>query len=110
MRIDQFDKVVEYWKKYVLTGPLSEYKLEIDPDLEKHIVSLALYLDVKTVRAAGETELFYEGYRQAATDILNFVGVELTQDDDKKVIKVLKSTIPADVQEKLKEFIWGPQS
>lgn len=107
MKIEDYDKVVESWKQYILSGPLSEYELEIEPGLEQHIVALALFLDSKTVRASGETDEFYDGYRQAATDILNFIGVELGQDDERKVVSVYRCTSPADIQEELKEHIWG---
>lgn len=107
MKIEDYEKVVEYWSRYILSGPLNDYKLEIDSELEEHFVAIALFLDTKTVRASGETEEFYEGYRQAATDILNFIGLELGQDDEKKVVTIYKSTSPADLQEELKQHIWG---
>lgn len=107
MKIEDYDKVVNYWKQYILTGPLNEYDLVIEPEIHEHFAAIALFLDTKTVRASGETEAFYEGYRQAATDILNFIGVELAQDDEKKVITIFSSTSPADVQEQLKNHIWG---
>ena len=107
MKIEEYDKVVEYWKSYILSGPLSDYELEVEPGLEQYMVAIALFLDTKTVRASGETEEYYDGYRQAATDILNFIGVELGQDDEKKIVSVYRSTSPADIQEELKQNIWG---
>ena len=109
MRVDQYDKVVEMWSNHILKGPLEEYELEIEPEISKDLAAIALYLDSKTVRASGEVEEFYEGYKRAAVDLLAFIGVELAQDDENKVIKVFKSSNTAELQEQLKEHIWGDQ-
>lgn len=109
MRVDEFEKVVESWSKHILSGPLEGYKLEIDPEIPKEFAALALYLDSKTVKASGHIEEFYEGYKQAASDILEFIGVGLSQDDENKLVKVIQSANTAEVQEQLKEFLWGDQ-
>ena len=109
MRVDQFDKVVERWSKHILSGPLEEYTLEIEPEISEDLAAIALYLDSKTVKASGEIEEFYEGYRRAAVDILSFIGVELAQDDENKVIKIIQSANNADLQEELMQHIWGDQ-
>lgn len=107
MRVDEYDKVFEKWSDYILRGPLEGYTLEIDPDISKVLASIALFLDMQTVRASGDVEDFYEGYRKASTDILEFIGVHLTQDDEMKVIRINVSANNADLQEQLKQHIWG---
>ena len=107
MRVDEFDKVVEKWKGYILKGPLEDYTLEINPAITNELAAIALYLDIQTVRASGEIEEFYEGYRKAATDILEFIGVHLAQDDELKIVRIDISPNTAELQEKLKEHIWG---
>jgi len=107
MRVDEYDKVFEKWSDYILRGPLEGYKLEIDPDISKFLASIALFLNMQTVRASGDVEDFYEGYRKASTDILEFIGVHLTQDDEMKVIRINVSANNADLQEQLKHHIWG---
>lgn len=107
MRVDEFDKVIEKWKNYILRGPLEGYTLEVDPDISNDIAGIALYLDHQTVRASGEIEEFYEGYRKAATDILEFIGVHLEQDDQNKIIRIAVSPNNSALQEELKKHIWG---
>jgi len=107
MRVDEFDKVVDQWKNYILRGPLEEYSLEIDPDISNDIAAIALYLDQKTVKASGEIEEFYDGYRSAANDILELIGVCLEQDDENKVVKVAIAPNNSSLQEELQKHIWG---
>ena len=107
MRVDEFDKVVDKWKNYILRGPLEGYTLEIDPELSRDIVAIALFLDQKTVKASGEVEEFYEGYRRASTDILEFVGVSLEQDDENKIVKISVAPNNSALQEELQKHIWG---
>jgi len=58
MRVDEFDKVVDKWKNYILRGPLEDYTLEIDSEISRDIAAIALFLDQKTVKASGEVEDF----------------------------------------------------
>ena len=86
---------------------LEEYSLEIDPDISNDIAAIALYLDQKTVKASGEIEEFYDGYRSAANDILELIGVCLEQDDENKVVKVAIAPNNSSLQEELQKHIWG---
>ena len=74
MKKEDIDKVIDAWKNHLLVGPLEGYQLEISDDVPEAFAAVALYLDSKTVRASGEVEEFYEGYRQAAVDVLNLIG------------------------------------
>ena len=107
MRVDEFEKVIENWRSYILRGPLEDYTLEVDPAISDELAALALFLDIQTVRASGEVEEFYEGYRKASTDILEFIGVYLAQDDEMKIVRIDASSNKAELQEQLKQHIWG---
>jgi hypothetical protein len=107
MRVDEFDKVVDKWKNYILRGPLEDYTLEIDPEISRDIAAIALFLDQKTVKASGEVEEFYDGYKTASTDILQLVGVSLEQDDGNKIIRISVAPDNAALQEELQKHIWG---
>lgn len=106
MKIEDFDKVLEMWERHILVETLEEYSLEIGSDVPKEFAAIALYLDSATVRAAGEIQEYYEGYRQAATDILNFMGVELVEDHEMKMIQIKRTAAERDKQELLKKLIW----
>ena len=107
MNQEDIDRIIEAWKSHLLVGPLEGYQLEIADDVPEAFAALALYLDSKTVRASGEIEEFYEGYRQAAVDVLNLIGVEIAQDDQMKVISLFRKETGDDKQEELKKHIWG---
>lgn len=107
MKKEEIDKIIEAWKSYLLQGQLEEYELEIDNSVPMEFAAIALHLDVQTVRAAGQVEEYYEGYRQAAVDVLNIMGVEIAQDDYNKVISLFKKESDDDKQEELKKHIWG---
>ena len=81
MKVDEFEKIIESWRSYILVDALQDYSLEIDEDVPKEFAAIALYLDTTTVRAAGETTEYYDGYRRAATDVLNLLGLQMVQDD-----------------------------
>ncbi|MCC6712656.1 MAG: hypothetical protein IT344_04770 [Candidatus Dadabacteria bacterium] len=107
MRKEEIDKIIEAWKSYLLQGQLEGYELEIDKSVPMEFAAIALHLDVQTVRAAGQVEEYYEGYRQAAVDVLNIMGVEIAQDDHSKVISLFKKASDDDKQEELMKHIWG---
>ena len=107
MNKEDIDRVIQAWKDHLLVDQLEGDQLEISEDVPPEFAALALYLDSKTVRAAGEVEEFYEGYRQAAVDVLNLIGVEIAQDDQLRVISLFRKESVDDKQEELKKHIWG---
>lgn len=107
MKVEDFDKILEAWKSYILVDALLGYSLEIEEDVPREFAAIALYLDSSTVRAAGETAEFYDGYRKASTDILELIGVEMVQDDEMKTILLKQKVTEEDKQETLKHYIWG---
>jgi hypothetical protein len=107
MKKEEIDKIIESWKSYLLQGQLEGYELEIDKSVPMEFAAIALHMDAQTVRAAGQVEEFYEGYRQAAVDVLNIMGVEIAQDDYHKVISLFRKESGDDKQEELKKHIWG---
>lgn len=106
MRINDFEKIVEMWERHILVETLEGYSLQIDEEVQSEFAAIALFLDSTTVRAAGEIQEFYEGYKQAATDILNLIGVELVEDHEMKIIQVKRIPSQDDKQELLKKHIW----
>jgi hypothetical protein len=106
MRVEDFNKIVEMWERLILVEALEGYSLEIDEDVRLEFAAIALYLDSTTVRAAGEIQEYYEGYKQAATDILNLIGVELVEDHEMKTIQIKRISTEDDKQEILKKHIW----
>ena len=101
------DAVIEMYTNHVLQGELEGFKIDISPEIKDELAAIAIYLDSKTVRASGEIEEFYEGYKRAAFDILTFMGVEFFEDRENKLIKIMKSNYNFQLQEELKKSIWG---
>lgn len=107
MKVEDFENIVEAWKNHILVDALWGYSLEVDEDVPREFAAIALYLDSRTVRAAGETTEFYDGYRKASIDILELIGVEMVQDDEMKTIHIKRKVVEEDKQETLKHYIWG---
>ncbi|MXZ13797.1 MAG: hypothetical protein F4Y78_07350 [Candidatus Dadabacteria bacterium] len=107
MDVNTLDSVIEMYTNHLLQGDLEGFKIEISPEIKDELAAIALYLDSKTVRASGEIEEFYEGYKRAAFDVLTFMGVEFFEDRENKLIKIMKSNYNSQLQEELKKSIWG---
>lgn len=107
MKKEDVEKIINAWKGYLLKDQLEGYELEIDQNIPPEFAAIALHLDAQTVRAASQVEEYYEGYRQAAVDVLNLIGVEISQDDQLRVISLYKKDPEDDKQEELKKHIWG---
>ncbi len=107
MNEEQFNKAVDRWKKFILNGPLAEYSLEIDPKIPREFAAVALFLDIQTIRASGNEGKYYEGYREASSDTLKFMGIEMFQDDSQKKIALVPSSHDPEAQAKLTRSMWG---
>jgi len=107
MRIENSEEIITRWKDSILSGDLEDYTFKIDDDVNKDFAVLAMYLDYTTVKASGHVMDYYEGYKQAASDILSITGIYLVQDDENKVINIKYRAQEDDIQERLKKEIWG---
>lgn len=107
MDVHTLDAVIEMYTSHLLQGELEGFQIEISPEIKDEIAAIALYLDSKTVRASGEIEEFYEGYKRAAFDVLTFMGVEFFEDRENRLIRIMKSNYDSNLQEELKKSIWG---
>jgi hypothetical protein len=107
MKVEEFEKIVEMWKSHILVDALFGYSIEIEQDVPKEFAAIALYLDSSTVRAAGESTEYYDGYRKASSDILSLIGVEMIQDDEMKTIYIRRKAAEEDKQEIIKKYVWG---
>lgn len=108
MIIEDLDEVKAVWKSKVLVGMLEDYSIEVEGDIPEHIISMGLYLDYLTVKNAGESMDVYKGYMQATQDMMNFLGLLLFQDDERKLIILRRSQEQHEKQKMLKELMWGP--
>jgi hypothetical protein len=107
MKKKTIDRIIDAWKTHLLTGDLEGYQLEIDGKVPVEYAAIALHLDSRTVKAMGKAENYYEGFRDAAVEILNLLHIEIVQDDQLKVISLIHIDIDDDKQERLKKHIWG---
>ena len=107
MKKEDIERIIESWKNHLATGGMEEFKLEIEPDVPMEFAAIALHMDSKTVKASGENEDYYEGYRQASMDVLSVIGVQMAQDDQTKTITLFRKESDEAKQEELKKHIWG---
>lgn len=107
MKQENVDRIIEAWKNHLLQGELKDYQLEIDEKIPIKFAAIALHLDSRTVKASGKEEEYYEGFRDAAVEVLSMIEVEIVQDDQMRVISLLHRPSEDDKQEELKKHIWG---
>ena len=107
MKKEIVDRVINSWKSFLLQGDLEDYQLEIDERVPIKFAAVALYLDLRTVKASTKEEEYYEGFKDAAVEVLNLLQIEIAQDDQLKVISLYLKEVADDKQEELKQHIWG---
>ena len=107
MTNDEVERIIESWKNHLATGGMQDFILEIEENVPKKFAAIALFLDSKTVKASGENEDYYEGYRQASLDVLSVLGVQIAQDDETRTITLFRRESDEGKQEELKKHIWG---
>jgi len=107
MKKEIVDRVINSWKSFLLQGDLEDYQLEIDERVPIKFAAVALHLDLRTVKASTKEEEYYEGFKDAAVEVLNLLQIEIAQDDQLKVISLYLKEVADDKQEELKQHIWG---
>lgn len=107
MKEETIDKIINAWKNHLFQGEMQDYQLEIDDNVPIEFAAIALHLDSRTIKASGKEEEYYEGFRDAALEILNLIQVEIAQDDQLKVISLYHKETDDDKQEELAQHIWG---
>ena len=107
MKKEIVDRIIDSWKSFLLQGDLEDYQLEIDERVPIKFAAVALHLDLRTVKASTKEEEYYEGYKDAAVEVLNLLQIEIAQDDQLKVISLYLKEVADDKQEELKQHIWG---
>jgi hypothetical protein len=107
MKKEIVDRVIDSWKSFLLQGDLEDYQLEIDERVPIKFAAVALHLDLRTVKASTKEEEYYEGFKDAAVEVLNLLQIEIAQDDQLKVISLYLKEVADDKQEELKQHIWG---
>ncbi len=109
MRIEYPDEIITKWKDSIVAGDLKDYELKIDEDVKEDFANLAMFLDYMTVKASGHVMDYYDGYKQAASDVLALLGIYIVQDDERKIINLKYQPPDNDLQEQLKKHIWGDE-
>ncbi|GJM16467.1 MAG: hypothetical protein DHS20C13_17940 [Thermodesulfobacteriota bacterium] len=107
MKEETIDRIIDAWKKYLFQGEMEDYQLEIDDNVPIEFAAIALHLDSRTIRASGKSEDYYEGFREAAIEVLNLIQVEIAQDDQLKVVTLYHRETDDNKQEELAKNIWG---
>lgn len=107
MKEETIEKIITAWKNHLFQGEMQEYELEIDENVPIEFAAIALHLDSRTIKASGKEEEYYEGFRDAALEILNLIQVEIAQDDQLKVVTLYHKETDDGKQEELAQHIWG---
>ena len=53
------EQIIEQWSKLYLRNEYEDWQLEIDPSIDKNLASIALFLDYRSAKEAGEIQDVY---------------------------------------------------
>ena len=100
-------EVLEQWSKIYLRNEYEDWKLEIDPSINQDFASIALFLDYRSSKEAGEQQDVYKGFQKAAFLVLDLIGVAIIDDPEAKTIKLTKKERDSERDKKLAKEICG---
>jgi|TARA_Y100000287_G_C14046627_1_gene269055 hypothetical protein len=102
-----FDEILAEWSKVYLVGDYSDWKIQIDEDINKDFAAIALFLDNKTAKASGESTEFYEGFKKASFQVLDLLEILIAEEPEEKIIKITSKESTRIRDQKLAKEIWG---
>ena len=101
------EQIIEQWSKLYLRNEYEDWQLEIDPSIDKNLASIALFLDYRSAKEAGEILDVYKGFQKAAFLVLDLIGVAIVDDPEAKTIKLTTKEPDSERDKKLAKEIWG---
>ena len=102
-----FDQILEEWSKVYLIGDYEGWEIKIDDDINRDFAAIALFLDNKTAKASGESTDYYEGFKKASLQVLDFLEIVIAEEPEEKIIKIMKKESSRVRDQKLAKEIWG---
>jgi len=107
MSILDFDQILDEWSKVYLIGDYEGWEIKIDDDINRDFAAIALFLDNKTAKASGESTDYYEGFKKASLQVLDFMEIVIAEEPEEKIIKIMKKESSRVRDQKLAKEIWG---
>ena len=107
MSILDFDQILDEWSKVYLIGDYEGWEIKIDDDINRDFAAIALFLDNKTAKASGESTDYYEGFKKASLQVLDFLEIVIAEEPEEKIIKIMKKESSRVRDQKLAKEIWG---
>tara|TARA_Y100001970_G_scaffold20028_1_gene22635 strand:+ start:2160 stop:2483 length:324 start_codon:yes stop_codon:yes gene_type:complete len=102
-----FDQILDEWSKVYLIGDYEGWEIKIDDDINRDFAAIALFLDNKTAKASGESTDYYEGFKKASLQVLDFLEIVIAEEPEEKIIKIMKKESSRVRDQKLAKEIWG---
>ena len=101
------NRVLEEWSKIFLVNQFEDWSLDISPEINKDFATIALFLDYKTAKSAGEEKEDVEGIKKASLIILDFLEIQIVENPEEKKIQLIRKESSRVRDEKLAKEIWG---
>ena len=102
-----FNQILDEWSKVYLIGDYEGWEIKIDDDINRDFAAIALFLDNKTAKASGESTDYYEGFKKASLQVLDFLEIVIAEEPEEKIIKIMKKESSRVRDQKLAKEIWG---
>ena len=102
-----YEEILAEWSKVYLKDGYADWSIEVDPSIDKDFAAIALFIDYRTAKSAGETTDIHQGFKKASLLILDLLEIQIIDDPESKTIRLTGKQSDRIRDKKLAKEIWG---
>ena len=102
-----YEEILAEWSKAYLKDAYADWSVEVDPSINKDFAAIALFIDYRTAKSAGETADIYQGFKKASLLILDLLEIQIVDEPKNKIIRLVQKQSDRIRDKKLAKEIWG---
>ncbi|MEE2701697.1 MAG: hypothetical protein VYB18_01465 [Thermodesulfobacteriota bacterium] len=102
-----YEEILAEWSKVYLKDAYADWSIEVDPSIDKDFAAIALFIDYRTAKSAGETTDIHQGFKKASLLILDLLEIQIVDDPENKIIRLTGKQSDRIRDKELAKEIWG---
>lgn len=102
-----YEEILAEWSKVYLKDAYADWSIEVDPSIDKDFAAIALFIDYRTAKSAGETTDIHQGFKKASLLILDLLEIQIVDDPENKTIRLTGKQSDRIRDKELAKEIWG---
>ncbi|MBT89396.1 MAG: hypothetical protein CMN79_02750 [Spirochaetales bacterium] len=102
-----YEEILAEWSKVYLKDAYADWSVEVDPSIDKNFAAIALFIDYRTAKSAGETADIHQGFKKASLLILDLLEIQIVDEPNNKIIRLVQKQSDRIRDKKLAKEIWG---